>query len=465
MNTEKYLTEFIAKIEKAGLPQIVSNTFAHYYKEILSGESGLISETDIEPVDRSEIKSLKALSGYADGGRRAMSSTVRLILNGGLGTSMGLTGTKSLLNVKDGKSFLEIIVKQVRHVGAALAIMNSFNTHEDTCAALKQIDPDGASFLFLQHKFPKILQKNLAPAVWPQNPAFEWNPPGHGDVYGALYASGMLKSLLDQGIVYAFISNSDNLGAGIDPEILGYFANNRFPFMMEVAQKTPADVKGGHLARLKSGQLVLRESAQCPEGDIDSFLDTDRHRFFNTNNIWINLEYLQTLLENNQAIPLPMILNPKTLDPRDKRSPAVFQVESAMGAAISLFKGATALEVPRSRFFPVKKCDDLLAVRSDLFDLADNGELIISAARKSSGRPETIQIRLDPLFYGHIDKFDARFNAGVPSLIDCESLNIEGDVRFESAVSLSGHVRIKNISGRQAVVKSGSHFEGEINLT
>jgi UTP--glucose-1-phosphate uridylyltransferase len=394
-----------------------------------------------------------------------MSATVRVILNGGLGTSMGLTGTKSLLDVKGGKSFLDIIVKQVRLAGAALAIMNSFNTHEDTCEALKQIDPQGASYLFLQHKFPKILQESLAPAVWPQNPAFEWNPPGHGDVYSALYASGMLKSLLDQGIVYAFISNSDNLGAGIDPEILGYFANNRFPFMMEVAQKTPADVKGGHLARLKSGQLVLRESAQCPEGDIDSFLDTDRHRFFNTNNVWINLEYLQTLLENNQAILLPMILNPKTLDPRDEKSPAVFQVESAMGSAISLFEGAAALEVPRSRFFPVKKCDDLLAVRSDLFEMKDTGQLIISPKRNIDGRPETIYIRLDPAFYGHIDKFNERFGAGVPSLIDCESLTIEGDVRFENAVTFSGQVRIKNISGRQAVVKSGSHIEGDLSFT
>jgi UTP--glucose-1-phosphate uridylyltransferase len=251
----------------------------------------------------------------------------------------------------------------------------------------------------------------------------------------------------------------------MDPEILGYFVRNQFPFMMEVARKTPADVKGGHLARLTNGRLVLREAAQCPEEDLAGFRDIERHRYFNTNNIWINLAYLKTLMEKNNAMLLPMILNPKRLDPRIENSPPVFQVESAMGAAISLFDGTTALRVPRSRFSPVKKCDDLLAVRSDLFVLTDSGDMTLSPRRKKSGRPETIHIRLDPTFFGNIDRFNERFNAGVPSLIDCESLTIEGDVRFESPVSISGRVSIKNSSSRQAVVKKGSHIDGDLTFT
>ncbi len=120
----------------------------------------------------------------------------------------------------------------------------------------------------MQHKFPKILQKDYSPASWPKNPKLEWNPPGHGDVYTALLTSGMLDSLLADGIIYAFISNSDNLGARLDESLLGYFAHHQFPFMMEVAEKTPADIKGGHLARHKNGRLILREAAQCPANEL-----------------------------------------------------------------------------------------------------------------------------------------------------------------------------------------------------
>ncbi len=104
----------------------------------------------------------------------------------------------------------------------------------------------------------------MAPAYWPESPAKEWNPPGHGDLYAAISTSGTLDQLLEGGYEYAFVSNSDNLGAVLDTEILGYFAEERLPFLMEVAHRTRADRKGGHLAQLENGQLILRELAQCP---------------------------------------------------------------------------------------------------------------------------------------------------------------------------------------------------------
>lgn len=452
----KHLPEFVSKIEQEGLPPVVAKTFSYYYQKVVTGETGLICDRDIEPVAPDRIESAENLADYSAIGKQAFPQAVRITLNGGLGTSMGLTGAKSLLEVKDGRSFLEIIVRQARLAGIRLALMNSFSTHAETLVALSKFDPAVEPLTFLQHKFPKILQNGLGTAYWPQNPELEWNPPGHGDVYTALYTSGMLQTLLNKGIIYAFICNSDNLGARMDPDLLGYFARHRFPIMMEVATKTPADVKGGHLARHKNGRLLLREAAQCPEDELDAFKDIKRYCFFNTNNIWINLEFLKDLLEKEQAIYLPMILNPKTLDPRDDTSPRVYQVETAMGAAISLFEGATAIVVPRSRFFPVKKCNDLLAVRSDLFELTENGDLLINLERENKGRPNTIQIRLDPKYYGKIDLFNDRFDAGVPSLIDCEELTIEGDVRFEKNVSISGHVTIKNSKTTQAVIKQGS---------
>lgn len=461
---ERHLFAFLSKIERNSLPPIIADTFAHYYRKVVSGQTGRIYEHEIHPVKADQLVPAASLSEYTPTGERAYSKAVRIVLNGGLGTSMGLMGPKSLLKVKNGLRFLDIIVQQARHRGMALAFMNSFSTHTETLAALKDIDPGDRSLIFLQNKFPKILQADLSPAVWPRNPELEWNPPGHGDVYTALHTSGMLEKLLDQGYVYAFIANSDNLGARMDPELLGFFAEKRIPFMMEVARKTPADVKGGHLARYKDGRLVLRESAQCPPDEVAAFRDIERYCFFNTNNIWINLEYVKQLLTREKALYLPMILNPKSLDPRDHSSPKVFQVETAMGSAISLFEGATAVSVPRSRFFPVKTCADLLATRSDLFLLSDSDEVRINPHRESSGMPETIHIDLDADYFGKIDQFDNRFQGGVPSLVECESLTVRGDVRFEGGVRIVGRIAITNTRQNQSVVTEGSIVDRDLTF-
>ncbi|MBE9544631.1 MAG: UTP--glucose-1-phosphate uridylyltransferase, partial [Proteobacteria bacterium] len=349
-----HLPAFISKMESEGLPSPVIDTFAYYYGEVLKGATGLVYDRDIQPVAPDEIESYGNLVAYGSKGIDVFHQTVRIILNGGLGTSMGLTGAKSLIEVKSGMSFLDIIIRQAENSTVTLAFMNSFNTHDDTLAALSELKPSKFPITFVQHKFPKILQQDFSPATWPPKPVLEWNPPGHGDVYTALLTSGMLQSLLNDGIHYAFISNCDNLGARLDESLLGYFAHHQFPFMMEVAEKTPADIKGGHLARHKNGRLILREAAQCPADELDAFQDIQHYRFFNTNNVWINLKALKKLFDQQKMIHLPLILNPKTLDPRDGNSPPVYQIESAMGAAISLFDGATAVNVPRTRFYPVK---------------------------------------------------------------------------------------------------------------
>ena len=450
-NSDKsnHLPSFISKMESAGLHPVVIDTFTYYYKKVVSGETGLISDRDIRPVSSDEVEDANHIQEYAEAGRQVSSNAVMIKLNGGLGTSMGLTKAKSLLKVKNDKTFLDIILKQATRCGVKLVFMNSFSTHHDTLAALSMIKPSDSPLLFLQNKFPKIDQENLGPSTWPKNPDLEWNPPGHGDIYSAIYTSGMLKSLLKKGIEYAFISNSDNLGATMYESLLGYFAENRFPFMMEVAPRTPSDVKGGHIARHTNGRLILRESAQCPQDEIDAFKDIKRYRFFNTNNIWINLKALEKLIEKRGIVNLPMIRNSKTLDPRDGNSPKVFQIETAMGAAISLFEGAAAIRVPTSRFFPVKKCSDLLAIRSDRFVFSKENNLILNPRIGS----QAIAIDLDQKYYGKIDLFDERFADGIPCLIDCESLTIDGDVRFEKNVTIKGRVVIKNIGKSQAVIK------------
>ena len=204
--------------------------------------------------------------------------------------------------------------------------MNSFATRDDTLAALERYPDLPVSDLpldFMQGKVPKLLEDGFGPVEWPADPSLEWAPPGHGDVYSSLRTSGMLERLLSGGYRYLFLSNSDNLGAVLDPRILDWFAREGLPFLSESTDRTESDRKGGHLARSREdGRLVLRETAQTPEADVDSFEDVSRHRYFNCNNIWVDLEALDRALdERDGVLGLPMIVNNKTVDPGDSSSP------------------------------------------------------------------------------------------------------------------------------------------------
>merc|ERR1719158_1550746 len=213
-----------------------------------------------------------------------------------------------------------------------------------------------------------------------------------------------------------FVSNSDNLGATMDLKLLTYFAQSKAPFMMEVATRTDADKKGGHLAKdATSGGLLLRESAQCPDEDEKEFQNVGKYKFFNTNNLWVDLEALKAIFEKHSGcIPLPVMKNAKTVDPRDKKSLKVLQLETAMGAAISCFKGATAIVIPRSRFAPVKTTNDLLALRSDAYVLT--ADFRTELAPKRRGVPPNIKLDAK---YKFVDAMEKLTPNGVPSLIDC----------------------------------------------
>ncbi|MCB0006044.1 MAG: UTP--glucose-1-phosphate uridylyltransferase [Anaerolineales bacterium] len=438
---------FAQKMRAESLPEIVIDTFRHYYRQLHDGGTGLIREHEIRPVqDLPDAETFA--NNLGDHGVDALDQTIVIKLNGGLGTSMGLEKAKSLLKVKDGHTFLDIIARQAIHSRVPLVLMNSFNTQADSLTLLnkyKELD----SLIprdFVQHKVPKIRQADLAPANHDADPSQEWNPPGHGDIYTALVTSGMLSKLLAAGYRYAFVSNADNLGAVLDTRILGYFSQRQLPFMMEVADRTEADKKGGHLAQTPDGQLILRESAQCDDEDTDYFQDIDRHRYFNTNNLWLNLVALQQVLqERNGILGLPMIRNRKTINPRNPDSEPVFQLETAMGSAIATFKGAGAIRVPRHRFSPVKTTSDLLAVRSDAYLLTEDYRVILHPDRAGEG----VVVDLDSRYYKLIDEMEARFPAGAPSLIDCQRLTVRGDVRFEGPCRFTGSVEIINDQEKQ----------------
>jgi UTP--glucose-1-phosphate uridylyltransferase len=433
----------VEKMRREGLPELAIDTFAHYERRLREGEQGVLPESEIEP-----LGDLPDAADLPPGGEEQLGRAVVLKLNGGLGTSMGMTRAKSLLEVKEGLSFLDIIVRQVLHLrertGASipLLLMHSFATREDSLAALARY-PELKLDLpldFVQGKVPKLLADGLEPVVWPSNPALEWAPPGHGDVYTSLATSGLLAELLDRGYEYLLLSNADNLGAVLEPRILGWFADQGLPFLSEVTDRTEGDKKGGHLARRRGGELVLRETAQTPDPDIDAFQDTRRHPFFNSNTIWLDLRVLsRTLEERGGVLGLPMIVNRKTVDPTDAASPQVIQLETAMGAAIDVFEGAAALHVPRSRFVPVKTTNELLALRSDAYELTDDWTIRLAPTRE--GRPPLVE--LDSDYFKVLRDFEARFPAGPPSLARCDRLTVKGDVSFGRDVVVRGSVTVE----------------------
>lgn len=435
------------------LPGLFIDHFAHYYQKLLGGDDGLIAESDIRPVE--SIDNAECLSPrMADIGRQAIGRAVIIKLNGGLGTSMGLTGPKSLLVVKEGLTFLDIIARQAIKIGAPLVLMNSFATDQQSLAVLGRY-PElkrNLPLSFCQHKQPKVNAHDFSPALWADDPELEWCPPGHGDLYTALVTSHMLDQLLGAGYEYAFVSNADNLGAVLDPSILGYMVDKGLPFLMEVADRTEADRKGGHLARRRDGALLLREIAQCPAGDLAAFQDIGRHRYFNTNNLWLHLPTLRDTLEaKGYELDLPMIRNLKTVDPRDHNSTPVYQLETAMGSAIAIFRGAEAIRVPRARFAPVKKTDDLLAVRSDAYLLTPDYGVVLHPAR--GGRPPAIE--LDAAHYRFVNDLDCCFPTGAPSLRDCDGLRVEGQFEFGPRVVLRGKVTLRNDTGQCLAVPAG----------
>jgi UTP--glucose-1-phosphate uridylyltransferase len=438
-----YVEATLSKAESAGAHPTELAALRRRLEQLTVPDAGQLPGSELEPLP--DLPLLEDLPEPSESqAREVLDRLVVVKLNGGLGTSMGLSGPKSLLEVKPGMSFLDVIATQVRAVRERhgtrlpLLLMNSVATRGPSLAVLdryEELRDQGVPRDFLQGREPKLRADDLRPVEWPADPELEWCPPGHGDLYTALAASGTLDRLLDAGLRWCFVSNSDNLGATIDVRLAAWMAAEEIPFAMEVVRGTSADRKGGHLA-LHQGRVVLRETAQVPEGDA-SFTDVERWRFYNTNNLWIDLRALRRLQEADPAAPvLPLIVNRKTVDPKDPSSTPVIQLETAMGAAIGSIAGARPVLVPRTRFAPVKTTDDLLVVRSDAYRLGEDGRMT-----PTFDGPGPV-VTLEPGCFRLMPDFERRFPAGPPSLRRSTRLRVEGDVTFGADVVVEGDVHL-----------------------
>jgi UTP--glucose-1-phosphate uridylyltransferase len=453
------------KMADAGVDQVAIDVFAHYYRQLEHGETGMIPEDEIEPV---EMESISGVDVPEEVAAEAIRHTVVIKLNGGLGTSMGMDRAKSLLCVRRGLSFLDVIARQVLHLRQEydaplpLVFMNSFRTSADTMAALERYDDPSAGpgqrlrvpglpLEFLQNKEPKLLTRDLTPVSWPVDATLEWCPPGHGDIYTALRGTGLLGRLADEGYRHVFVSNSDNLGAVPDARVAGWFAASGAPFAIEAVRRTPSDRKGGHFAiRKLDGRIVLRETAQTLPQDRKALADLGRHKYCSTNNLWFDVQAMQRELDARDGIlGLPLIRNVKTVDPADPKSPEVIQVETAMGAAIEVFEGARTIEVGRDRFVPVKTTNDLLVLRSDAYDLGR--DFVLDQV------PDDLPFVELSAAYKTVDDFDQRFGGSVPSLREAHSLKVTGDWSFGDRVRVVGDVEL---NGERGHVESGTVLSG-----
>jgi len=449
-----------AMAERGASPAAIA-TFDRFYRMLESGEQGLIPESTIAPL--TDVTTLEGVATSEADRRAALAKVVVIKLNGGLGTSMGLSGPKTALKVRGELTFLDIIAQQTlalrqRYaVDLPLLLMNSFRTREESLeilAAYPDLPVAGLPLDFIQNAEPKLTADTLEPVSWPADPDLEWCPPGHGDVYVSLQGTGLLDALRQRGIRYAFLSNADNLGATCDPDIAAWLLANDIPYAAEVCERTANDRKGGHLAvRTRDNQLILRDSAMVVPGEDEHFQDNTRHTLFHANNLWVDLDELAALMERSGGlVPLPVIVNRKTVDPTDPSSTPVIQIESAMGAAIEVFPGSQAIAVPRKRFRPVKSTNELLLVQSDIFDLDADANLVSRITHSepaiSLGKP-----------YKFVPDYLARFPQGVPGMRECTSLTVDADATFGADVTCVGDV---TISGEPRVIPDGATLTGTL---
>ena len=380
-------------------------------------------------------------------------------LNGGLGTTMGCVGPKSAIEVREGMTFLDLTVRQMQHLNETygssvpLILMNSFNTDAETRKIVQKYGRSSVNIVtFNQSRFPRIGKETLLPVAGsPEDGKDAWYPPGHGDVYQALSHSGLLEDLVGRGVEYLFISNIDNLGATVDTTILKHMIEAGSEFVMEVTDKTRADIKGGTLIDYQ-GNLRLLEIAQVPSEHRSDFTSIKKFKIFNTNNIWVSTRAIQELLARD-AMQLEVIVNEKALE---KTGEKVIQLETAVGAAIKHFHAAHGINVPRSRFLPVKSCSDLFLIRSDLYTL-EHGILRLNPKRAVPTLP---LVKLGDHFK-KVSNFLARLG-GTPQIVELDHLTVTGDVTFGKGVVLKGTVIIVANHGSRIDIPAGAILEDKV---
>lgn len=437
--------------------------FKKLYLRFLSEKGPSVIWDKIEKLPEDAVRDYNTLeTPNSEKITQMLNKLVVVKLNGGLGTSMGCHGPKSVISVRNELSFLDLTVQQLEHLNKTyntnvpLVLMNSFNTDDDIQKIIRKYKGLQVEiYTFNQSCYPRINRESLLPIAKDANVHKNleaWYPPGHGDFYESFSNSGLLQKFVSQGFEYCFLSNIDNLGATVDVNILNFLNSCSSPpeFVMEVTDKTRSDVKGGTLIQYEN-KLRLLEIAQVPKEHVDEFKSIKKFKFFNTNNLWVKLDAIERVLKGD--LNLEIIVNNKTID----KNVNVIQLETAVGAAMKNFNRGLGINVPRSRFLPVKKTSDLMLVMSNLYSMK-NGSLVMSPQRMF---PTTPFIKLGDNHFAKVKDFLTRF-ANIPDVLELDHLTVSGDVTFGKGVSLRGTVIIIANHGDRIDIPSGAILENKI---
>ncbi|MGE4170379.1 MAG: UTP--glucose-1-phosphate uridylyltransferase [Candidatus Margulisiibacteriota bacterium] len=429
---EKISQKFPVSSYTATQKDTVLLVFCRLYLAFLTHSKTKIPWPEIEPLRPEDTTEFSTLTPAETSlGHQKLGTLCCLKLNGGLGTTMGCQGAKSAIPIHEKQTFLDVIAQQLLDLKQStgtdipLLLMNSSYTQEETRNIL---EPLIAYTEFFQHEFPRIDRNNGFPFHVPSDPSLDWTPCGHGDMYLALSASGVLDRLMNSGHEFLFVSNVDNLGATPHPAILGHMIAENLDFVMETTPKTKADVKGGTLIR-HHNTLTLLERAQVEDLHLQDFEDITTFPLFNTNSIWIRLSALKEAL-HELCFKLPIITNHKVI--HDHR---ITQLETAMGAGIAFFQRAKSIVVPRDRFLPVKKTSDLLVLQSDCIQKKG---CALSFSNPNAVSYPTLHLSHH---FERMSDYQHRIQA-VPSLKEATDVTLDGDIILGKNVVFKGRVTV-----------------------
>ncbi|KAH0794271.1 UTP--glucose-1-phosphate uridylyltransferase family protein [Histomonas meleagridis] len=439
------MAKFEEKIKPLGLSQGAQKKLISMFKSAFLSGNIEIDWNKVIPLKDEEMFPYDQIP-EPENPQEILKQLIVVKLNGGLGTTMGCTCPKSLIVCQNGQTFFDIVVDQLKdfnsryNVDIPLVLMHSFNTDKLMEPVIEKVQ--GLKIItFNQNKFPRIYEDTYEPVpTSPDSPLSMWNPPGHADVYHCLDESGLLDQFIREGKRYMMISNIDNLGARIDLKILNKVLKDDIPYACETVDKTPEEWKGG-MPIYYEGHLKLLETAQVPPDHMDDYVAI---HYFHANNLWVNLLQLKEAIQND-TLKIDVMKNYKTFEGRK-----VIQLESACGSAIQSFERSIAIKVPRRRFMPVKACNELLLMRSDLYIKHENSELLLNPKRTTSGLPA---VSLGKEFQ-RIEDFEKRIKCP-PSIYNLKKLVVEGDVIFGKNIVLEGDVIIKAENGKKLVLPDG----------
>jgi UTP--glucose-1-phosphate uridylyltransferase len=354
-----------------------SDTFEALRAQVASGElssASNVARGTVEPPRQEDLTPLPAPGSAVwtrvrEVGLDALGAgrVAQVVLAGGMATRFGGV-VKGAVEVLDARSFLSWKLGETASLGEALgveipvALMTSFQTDDETRAHVAALGVPPPLWFTQSISLRLTKQGDLFLVSGSPSPY----APGHGDLVGAIRGSGTLDALRARGVEHVAVSNVDNLGARLDPVVLGAHVDAGRPVTAEVAAKK-GDT-GGAPARV-DGRLGLLEAPQFPAG-----FDQSRVRVFNTNSATIALDAL------DRTFALPWLYVLKQVEGR-----TAVQLER-LYHHVSWELPTTYLEVPRTgplgRFFPIKEPEDLERSRDGLRELLAHS--VLEPGRSSS---------------------------------------------------------------------------------